>query len=57
MDDSWGNDDKVSEARKMLFAGIIGLAIILSAWAIARFVLVQLGNATAATDLDGQKLL
>jgi hypothetical protein len=52
-----GNDDKVSEARKMLFAGIIGLAIILSAWAIARFVLVQLGNATAATDLDGQKLL
>ena len=27
MDDSWGNDDKVSEARKMLFAGIIGLAI------------------------------
>ncbi len=51
-----GNDDKVSEARKMLFAGIIGLAIILSAWAIARFVLVQLGQATGATDSAGQKL-
>lgn len=51
-----GNDDKVSEARKMLFAGIIGLAIILSAWAIARFVLVQLGSATGATDLEGQAL-
>ena len=41
-----GNDDKVSEARKMLFAGVIGLAIILSAWAIAKFVLQQLGTAT-----------
>ncbi len=51
-----GNDDKVSEARKMLFAGIIGLAIILSAWAIARFVLVQLGQATGATDEHGQKV-
>lgn len=51
-----GNDDKVSEARKMLFAGIIGLTIILSAWAIARFVLVQLGKATGATDEHGQKL-
>jgi len=51
-----GNDDKVSEARKMLFAGIIGLAIILSAWAIARFVLIQLGEATGATDEHGQKL-
>lgn len=41
-----GNDEKVGEARKMLFAGIIGLAIILSAWAIARFVLTQLAGAT-----------
>lgn len=51
-----GNDDKVTEARKMLFAGIIGLVIILSAWAIARFVLVQLGSATGATDLEGQQV-
>ena len=41
-----GNEDKVGEARKRIFAGIIGLAIILSAWAVARFVLFQLGEAT-----------
>lgn len=43
-----GNEEKVGEARKMLFAGIIGLAIILSAWAIARFALTQLAGATEA---------
>ncbi|MBU2542299.1 pilin [Patescibacteria group bacterium] len=41
-----GNDEKVGEARKIIFAGIIGLAIVLSAWAIARFVLEQLYTAT-----------
>ncbi len=41
-----GNDEKVGEARKWIFSGIIGLAIIMSAWAIARFVLEQLGTAT-----------
>jgi len=34
-----GNDDKVSEAKKLLVAGVIGLAIILSAYAITSFVL------------------
>lgn len=48
-----GNDEKVGEARKMLFAGIIGLAIILSAWAIARFVLNSLGNATGTSGFTG----
>lgn len=41
-----GNEDKVAEARKLIFAGIVGMAIILSAWAIARFVLSNLANAT-----------
>ena len=41
-----GDDGKVETARKWIFSGIIGLAIILSAWAIARFALVNLGNAT-----------
>jgi hypothetical protein len=41
-----GNDDQVGEARKWIFSGIIGLAIILSAWAIARFALTSLGSAT-----------
>lgn len=41
-----GNEEKVGEARKIIFSGIIGIAIILSAWAIARFVLEQLYIAT-----------
>lgn len=45
-----GNEDKVGEAKKMIFAGVIGLAIIMSAFAIARFVLGQLG---AATNIEG----
>ena len=44
-----GNDEKVAEARKWIFSGIIGLAIVLSAWAIARFVLKQLATATDVT--------
>ena len=41
-----GNEDKVAEARKLIFAGVIGLAIILSAFAIATFVLNNLADAT-----------
>ena len=41
-----GNEDKVGEAKKILGAGVIGLVIVLAAWGIARFVLVQLINAT-----------
>ena len=47
-----GNDDKVEEAKKLILAGIIGLAIVMSAWAIARFVLIQLGQATAVTGAE-----
>ncbi|MEN9558255.1 MAG: Type secretion system pilin [Candidatus Parcubacteria bacterium] len=43
---SGGNEEKTGEARKLIFSGIIGLAIILSAWAITGFVLSQLINAT-----------
>lgn len=42
-----GSEDKVAEARKLIFAGIIGLAIIMSAWAIARFVIENLARETA----------
>ena len=48
-----GAEDKVTEARKLIFAGIIGMAIILSAWAIARFVL---SNLAAATSVQGSVL-
>ncbi len=41
-----GNEDKVGEAKKMIFSGIIGLAIILSAYAIANFVVSSLVTAT-----------
>lgn len=46
-----GNDDKVAEARKLIFSGIIGLAIILSAWAITRFVFESLVEATGSGEL------
>ena len=47
-----GDDGKVETARKWIFSGIIGLAIILSAWAIAKFALVNLGKATNTSGAD-----
>ena len=41
-----GNDDQVGEAKKWIFSGVLGLAIIMSAYAIASYVLTQLRNAT-----------
>lgn len=41
-----GNEEKVGEAKKWIFAGIIGLAIILSAYALATFVINSLITAT-----------
>lgn len=45
---SGGNEEKTSEAKKLIVSGIIGLAIILSAWAITSFVITNLVNATAS---------
>jgi len=44
---SGGNEEKTSEAKNMIVAGIIGLAIILSAWAITTFVISSLLSATS----------
>ena len=41
-----GNEDKVSEAKKLMGAGVIGLVIVLAAWGIATFILQSLINAT-----------
>jgi len=41
-----GNDEKTAEAKKLIVSGIIGLAIILSAWAITSFVISRLVTAT-----------
>ncbi|MBI4138521.1 hypothetical protein HY479_00015 [Candidatus Uhrbacteria bacterium] len=43
---SGGNEEKVAEAKKLIVSGIIGLAIILSAWAITSFVISRLVSAT-----------
>jgi len=41
-----GAEDKVEEARKLIMAGIIGLIIILTSFAIAKFVINNLLTAT-----------
>lgn len=41
-----GNDEKVGEAKKWIYASVIGLAIILSAYALANFVVYSLVGAT-----------
>jgi len=47
-----GNDEKVKEARKLIISGIIGLAIILAAYAIAEFVISSLQTATTGTYVE-----
>ena len=44
-----GSDEQVGEARKIIISGVVGLAIIFSSYAIANFVLEQLGQATKFT--------
>lgn len=41
-----GNDENVKQAKKLIVSGIIGLVIILTAYAIAQFVLNSLLDAT-----------
>lgn len=45
---SGGSTDKTDEARKYIISGIIGLAIILSAWAITTYVITGLLQATSS---------
>jgi hypothetical protein len=44
-----GGEDKIAEAKKLMTAGVVGLAIILAAWGITVFVLNALLSATGAT--------
>ncbi|KKR34907.1 MAG: hypothetical protein UT67_C0005G0019 [Candidatus Magasanikbacteria bacterium GW2011_GWA2_40_10] len=41
-----GNDEQTGEAKKWIFSGVIGLAIILSAYALATYVINSLVQAT-----------
>lgn len=44
-----GNQDKIEKAKKILFNGLIGLAIILLSWAIVFFVMRTIEDATSGT--------
>ncbi len=44
-----GDESKVEEAKKLMTAGVIGLAIVLAAWGVTIFVLNALLTATGAT--------
>lgn len=50
---SGGNDDKVKSAKKLIFSGIIGLVIILAAYAIASFVIESLVGVTSGEESSG----
>ncbi|MBT4209909.1 MAG: hypothetical protein HOE19_03280 [Candidatus Komeilibacteria bacterium] len=39
---SYGSSEKVDEAKKLIGAGVVGLVIILTAYAVSRFVLSEL---------------
>ncbi len=41
-----GSDDKVADAKRLLIAGLVGLGIILTAWAITEFVIRSILGAT-----------
>lgn len=43
-----GEEEKVGEAKKLISAGIIGLVIILAAYAIATYVITTISTATTA---------
>lgn len=45
---SGGNEEKIAQARKIIVNGVIGIVIILSAFAIASFIINQLASATGA---------
>jgi len=47
---SAGNDEKVTKAKQILMASIIGVAIILGSYAITEFVIVNLYETTSGVD-------
>lgn len=42
---SGGNEEKIDEAKKLISAGVVGLVIVLAAYAIAGFIVNNLANA------------
>ncbi len=55
---SGGDEDKISEAKKMLKNGVIGLAIILASWGIVTFIFKSLtDDETSNGNLNAQNIL
>jgi hypothetical protein len=50
---SGGNDQQIGTAKKRIFTGIIGLAIILSSYAIAYFVINSISTAAVSGSTPG----
>ena len=48
-----GEEDKISKAKKLLYDGVIGLAVILSAYAVSYFVFQSLVGATTGVNPFG----
>ncbi len=48
-----GNDEKIAQAKKWLAAGLIGMAIIFSAYSISSFVVKQMIKQTINTNFVG----
>ena len=46
-----GDEEKTKKAKDLIIAGIIGIIIILAAFAIAQFVITNIGNATGLQDV------
>ncbi len=51
-----GNEDKIAEAKKLLVAGVVGMVIILAAYALAAFVLDAIFRATTSGDYNTTNL-
>jgi ketopantoate hydroxymethyltransferase len=50
---SQGNDTKLKDAKNLIYAGIVGLVIVLMAYAIASFVITQITSVTSDTGSSG----
>jgi len=51
-----GNDDKISEAKSLLGAGVVGLLIVLSAYAVSIYILRSYLLATGAINVSGDSI-
>ena len=47
-----GNEENITSAKQMLIAGVIGLVIILSSYALATFIINQIVASTTGTAIN-----